>query len=617
MDNAQAIFDYKPFLKEAYINPIRTVTVIDDEYPTLESLIIKSKDEFNQKDVSRLTDIIEVSRKTEFNWMLDVHDGEDKGSIVAQRLHHSDLLILDYHLDGEDDGVCEQSINILKHLADNSHFNLVAVHTKGYTGPGGTVRDVFRDIVVAMQERPNIGNLNAKILANLNEGLDEWGFEIDEIRKKLLNSISDLDLLYLCKNHGTGLATGKIKSPYLNEFYSLYDEKPDEAKVPLPILLKWLCIQKFEFISDLFGTKTYNYFNWGIEDNVNWLKADDLFLTVIGKKDTPVAQIPEQLIDALVKWAPHPHKLILAKFRHEIERNGVSASQNILNKEYLQAAWLNDLIESSDQYSIGTNTWNTTIKLWEELAYQIKHEVSDFAIKLTTSLQRANSKENPILELFVDNQVLSEKELQLVHANCFSCSKGIDTHHISTGHILEIDNKYWLCMTPSCDLVPGQKESVSEYLPITLVQLYDAKQAWNQTRKSMLEFLNVDKKQLPKLSTTEELQQILKYATANNLIFVKLKPGDDTISYLSFTVGIDGKANPKAKDFLVTNKGVFDPKTRSLSLFLTDICTEEAVPKIYQKTATVVAELRYEYALNLLSRLGIAKSRIGLGFAGT
>ena len=31
-------FDYKPFLKEAYIQPIRTVTVIDDEYPTLEQV---------------------------------------------------------------------------------------------------------------------------------------------------------------------------------------------------------------------------------------------------------------------------------------------------------------------------------------------------------------------------------------------------------------------------------------------------------------------------------------------------------------------------------------------------------------------------------------------------
>ena len=31
-------------------------------------------------------------------------------------------------------------------------------------------------------------------------------------------------------------------------------------------------------------------------------------------------------------------------------------------------------------------------------------------------------------------------------------------------------------------------------------------------------------------------------------------------------------------------------------------------------TGVVVAELRYEYALNLLGKLGVAKSRVGLDF---
>lgn len=55
-------FDYKPFLKEAYIQPIRTVTVIDDEYPTLEHLVTKGKEGFKGDDIERLSDIIKVSR---------------------------------------------------------------------------------------------------------------------------------------------------------------------------------------------------------------------------------------------------------------------------------------------------------------------------------------------------------------------------------------------------------------------------------------------------------------------------------------------------------------------------------------------------------------------------
>ena len=68
-----ANFDYTPFLKQSYIDPIRTVTVIDDEYPTLEELVILGNEDFADDDLDRLYDIIEISRKKEFNWLLDVY----------------------------------------------------------------------------------------------------------------------------------------------------------------------------------------------------------------------------------------------------------------------------------------------------------------------------------------------------------------------------------------------------------------------------------------------------------------------------------------------------------------------------------------------------------------
>lgn len=51
-----------------------------------------------------------------------------------------------------------------------------------------------------------------------------------------------------------------------------------------------------------------------------------------------------------------------------------------------------------------------------------------------------------------------------------------------TGHVLEFNNNHWLCLTPMCDLVPGQKNGNS-LLPVTLVKMYDAKVALNNTRK--------------------------------------------------------------------------------------------------------------------------------------
>lgn len=43
------IESYSELIKEAFITPIRTVTVIDDEYPTLLSLITVPPDENAKK----------------------------------------------------------------------------------------------------------------------------------------------------------------------------------------------------------------------------------------------------------------------------------------------------------------------------------------------------------------------------------------------------------------------------------------------------------------------------------------------------------------------------------------------------------------------------------------
>ena len=143
-------FDYIPHLKKAFIDPIRTVTIIDDEYPTIDELISPEKTEFEPDNLARLQEIIKISRSEQYNWLLDVYNGKEqkvKKGLVTTRLHHSDLLILDYHLDGEDSGYCRKSIEIIKSLSVNRHFNIVAVHTKGYTGEKGTVQDVLIDIV--------------------------------------------------------------------------------------------------------------------------------------------------------------------------------------------------------------------------------------------------------------------------------------------------------------------------------------------------------------------------------------------------------------------------------------------------------------------------------------
>ena len=160
-----------------------------------------------------------------------------------------------------------------------------------------------------------------------------------------------------------------------------------------------------------------------------------------------------------------------------------------------------------------------------------------------------------------------------------------------------------------CDLVPGQKKDIDELLPVTLVQMYDAKAALKSTRASMQKSLSIE--EIPILNGEDEIKKILDHATQNNLLFIRPEGENNKIVILSFTVGLDGKANPKAKDFYVENQGIFEENTRTLKLKYAEIGRGVEIKEV---DAEIVAELRYEYALNLLGKLGVSKSRVGLDF---
>ncbi|WP_010441319.1 response regulator receiver domain [Vibrio cyclitrophicus] len=609
-----ANFNYTPFLKQAYIDPIRTVTVIDDEYPTLEELVILGNEDFGDDDLDRLYDIIEISRKKEFNWLLDVYNGgEDSinsGSITS-RLNHSDLLILDYHLDGNDDGYCKKSIDIVKNLSSNRHFNLVAVHTKGYDNSKGAVNDVFIDIIISLQPKPRFLNINKKTIESIEEQLDEWSFEHDDISQDLVDSISTIDLLMLIRDHSNQILNPTFDHAVWNHFTSIYQDKPEDIEISKPNLVKWLCNKKFEAYEGCFKDKPAEFFDWGIDNDTNWVKTEDLFLTVIGKKKTPVSEIPTKILHAINQSKPHPHELILSKLRNEVESNGISASSKILQRKFLQAAWLTELLKEDTDQGIMTVSWSVVSKLWEELAQEIRPQIGEFTVELVKGLKTIDDP----LACFLEEHTRENKNQIVQHANCFSCSKKISYHHLITGHVVLFKDNYWLCLTPMCDLVPGQK-SDSSLMPVTLVQMYDAKVAHKVTRENMAKALGVDLKDLPKLSDTEVINQIIEYSTENNLLFIAPQEDKGEVKILSFTYGLDGKSNPKAKDYYIENHGLFDPQTKELNIQYVEPSAEQGKNDLQQLSgkAVVVAELRYEYALNLLRKLGVARSRVGLDF---
>ena len=199
--------EYRDLIKEVYIDPIRTVVVIDDEFPSLDSMIAEKWYEENgrsgtKEDADKVKSILAACRREDRRWLVDVHDGKkislDSDQYIASHLHQSDLMILDYHLDGND-GNGDKAIAILRELAANDHFNMVIVYTKGYGIDAGDLDRVIREIVLGLTSNKSDLVLNQQSLNEVTEYLEEWEDEEGGIIDKLKTTIDEN--AYLVINH--------------------------------------------------------------------------------------------------------------------------------------------------------------------------------------------------------------------------------------------------------------------------------------------------------------------------------------------------------------------------------------------------------------------------------
>jgi CheY-like chemotaxis protein len=143
--------NFGDLVNDAFIKPLRSVLIVDDEYPTWEEVLNDrlsdsdqnrtlaqySASKVKKENSKRLLDIISRFRSCDPGLVIDLHDPmapafkeDDTAQGLASHLHQSDLLILDYNLEGEAGrlgGI--KAREILKAVLSNNHFNLVVVHT--------------------------------------------------------------------------------------------------------------------------------------------------------------------------------------------------------------------------------------------------------------------------------------------------------------------------------------------------------------------------------------------------------------------------------------------------------------------------------------------------------
>ena len=577
---------YSAFVEEAFVKPIRSVLIVDDDYPTFEEMLDAQlersagreppADKEWFKDPTRIKNVIASFRTPTRPLLVDIHDGANvtvgEDLKVAHHLHQSDLLVLDYQLDKSRPGDGSVAVQIIRTLLRNEHFNLVVVHTSE------DLDRVFTPTLIALM-RPQEVKLSVEDRARAALLLEDLEDETEGASAKMAGSIGLAQYLHSRRYPAQFTQTMRLGSQPYSDFRALCPDAWDGDDRRL--VLKHLLERVETSLEPQFNPEAAGELVWD-DGPVKYIKADSVFVAFSSKGDDD--DLLKDLLEALNAWRPQPSRMFHAKLRAEMDEFGVLAQGGALENRHALAHWYKRLLETD-----GTaRRWliaESVSRHAEQLLGDILHRVEDFAGRLVAVEAKAgtpNDVSKSHFKIDLANDAENTKARQ--EHNVAVCSKLRTGWHLTTGHVFRMNEAYWVCVSPACDMVPGQ-------LSAQRIQTFGER----------LPFIALKLNELKDTKAPKDIQ-------TNRYAYVRV---DGTIK--GFCVNDPGgeTSTPEWHILFAEKRGEFS-KGFHFKIFYPQAGKRGMVQK--RVDAEVVAQLRYEYALNLVQRLNGAFTRIGLDF---
>lgn len=559
---------------------MRSVLIVDDDYPTLEDVLL-GKGEEDQKEWRNnregVKNVIDGFHNTEPPLIVDVHDGSNVDTEgdrqAAAHMHQCDLLVLDFELDRtkKEDGTL--SIGILSRILRNEQFNLVILHTlanlKERVFPA-VIRQILppADAFISAKEYDEVHDLF--VAHQIEEGNGE-------VYSTLEKSITLGHYLYFRKNRCAWPLEKTPERPdynAVNKAAAALGLATDEGRslVARYALRRW----EEDNLSAPAAT-AQGRFEWS-EKEPMWIRCESGFIAFTNKD--PKGRLLDDLTEALVAWRPPPSRLFLAKLRAELDRAGVLAEGKALGNRQVLAHWYKSLLKGSGatrDMTISATVTRHTDMLMDDILPQVR----DFASRIVTAEDPEADPATLCLDYFdVDLSIPAIRKAALNEHNAFVCSKEPDAAHLVTGQIFKGLGDYWICLTPICDLVPSQPRlRIGDSQPFIAAKL-------------------------KKMEGSGVPKNIMEGAT----VVLKLEGEGPT----GYSIAAESNSQPLWWTFYAPHKGSI--KDEAIDLYYLDADTETKLPVLKTEAFVRVGQLRYEYALSLMHRLGSSMTRVGLDF---
>lgn len=624
---------FEELVHEAFIAPLRSVLIIDDQYPTWEEIfnskitanehsekITKTsseKDWQQPNTAAEILTLIKEFRTQNPGFIIDIHDGVSGNASekidgnetpreLANHLHQSDLLVLDYNLEGAESGTGGKSARkILSSVLKNQHFNLMIIHTSDPLDD--VMHQCIRSLLSACSTKydENTSKKIEELEKLILEKEDSGEFYRTEIDQKI-----DVGTYIQMRHPNNGLPKElgnfiRGKGPFSDLHAWAQELSLDRSQ--MKTFFFW-AIKEFEKKQKAeFTTNPPEGLSWKISDTCKWLRTSQDFVCFVEKG---TKSLLSEVQNALVDWKPTPSRLLSAKYRHEISRAGAGAEDTTLQKKHAFAKFYQTIrepgapslpkkqIELLRAYRLK----NHVSRQSEMLSFLVEDNVADFGQRI---YQADEASQFTFHEHYgVNLECDEDKKLAISQYNHYvSClpaqKKGTedDWHEqLDSGHIFKLDGAWWVCATPACDLQPGQNTIAfknggdTSLRPFTAMKLHPI----SDPHKLSSQHINSGS-----YCYVEHEGKILALGV-KSLTEDSSEPAVQKVSWRTFI----------ARDGGVIKKG-------TLSVLEIQLELDDMQIKSNHKDAEVVAKLRYEYALNYIQRIGTSVSRIGLGYLGS
>ncbi len=570
---------YEPSdIDAAYLDPLRSVLLIDDQFPRYEQLLNGEAE--NQKgsfDIETATSLLSLFR--ERGLMCDVENRA--GELSDERIRHlgrSDLVVLDYHLEPHKGDSPDQALRIIRHLAESHHANLVIVYTNA-----PDLEHVRREIAVYLRgvatpsEPPE----------ESTEVLYTWEPKFDAA---LIDLYLNQDDAWKGAAKSLLAELGKIEVPgrvhfaaiayalenYLQSSYSCAKDRT-------------LCAVELS----------------GTGGSYRWIHCQNVFVVVAGKKgvESPV----NYLRDCIIDWNPPALQILLAHARNNLEQSGFRYERDVLGDFGLHVGWIYHAL-----YGEGA-TDRRVQQLLDRLFAGLQKQLADSVTATARSLIQRLSV--PPVEIEGKDSVQLQQArmvrageiagnsgrinaAQILHAlNAYLCGESYAGMHLRPGTVFcsiaeEPQKEWFVCVVPACDMVPRDEQD---------------KRSW---RYDLNPLFPVD---VLRLEREANNSGPMRQATNCRHLFVNYK-GDQ----LTLRVADEDTRQSRRETLFVadqgrTQSGAFKAFRIRGPVRMDD--PQNSSPQFHELSCIAVAQLRPSYADRILQEAGFQGARVGVDFS--